>query len=198
MSGSSAGHVAVGCGSSYGQVRVKFSWKFPGQVRVKFARKCSGKFTVGCGSNYGQVRAKFAWKCPGQVTFRCGSSSRGNVRVKLRSGASQVRVWLGCDVLTQGCRGQGQSGAPEADSRPRSKAGHGGTHSTVLDTASSGDWSGRGVTSSPRDVGARVSQVRLKLIPGPCRKPTMGEPVRRCSTRHPLGISPVGVIAISR
>ena len=47
-------------------------------------------------------------------------------------------------------------------------------------------------TSSPRDVGARVSQVRLKLIPGPCRKPTMGEPIRRCSTRHPLGVSPVG------
>ena len=47
---------------------------------------------------------------------------------------------------------------------------------------------GRGVTSLPRDVGARVSQGHLKLIPGPFRKPTMGEPIRRCSTRHPLGI----------
>ena len=34
--------------------------------------------------------------------------------------------------------------------------------------------------------------MRLKLIPGPCGKPTMGEPIRRFSTRHPLGISPVG------
>ena len=79
------------------------------------------------GSSYGQAWVKFSRKCPGQVL------------VKLRSSAGQVRVWFGCDVLTQECRGQGQSGAPEADSRPMSEADHGGTHSSVLDTASSGD-----------------------------------------------------------
>ena len=88
-------------------------------------------------SSAGQVRAEMYGSSAGQVTVRCGSGSRGNDRVKLRSSAGQVRVW--CDVLTQGCRGQGQSGAPEADSRPMSKADHGGTHSSVFDMASSGD-----------------------------------------------------------
>ena len=85
------------------------------------------------------------------------------MRVKLRSGAGQVRA---------------EMFGPSADQvRGSVRVRYG---------------SGSGVTSSPRDVGARVSQVRLKLIPGPCRKPTMGEPIRRCSTRHPLEISPVG------
>ena len=88
--------------------------------------------------------------------------------------------------------GPSQSGAPETDSRPVSKADHRSTYSSVFDVASAGNWSGRGVTSSPRDVGARISQGHLKLIPGPCRKPTMGAPIRRCSTRHSLGINPVG------
>ena len=40
------------------------------------------------------------------------------------------------------------------------------------------------LTSSPRDDEARVSQGHLKLTPGPCRRPTMGAPIRRRSTRH--------------
>ena len=52
-------------------------------------------------------------------------------------------------------------------------------------------------TSSLRYVGARVGQGHLKLTPGPCRRPTMGAPICRRSTRHLLGISPVGVLASS-
>ena len=48
------------------------------------------------------------------------------------------------------------------------------------------------LTSSPRDLGTRVSQGHLKLSPSPCSRPNMGAPILRRSMRHLLGISPVG------
>ena len=79
------------------------------------------------GSSSGQVRVKTSGSSAGQVCVNTSGSSSGQVRVMLN------------DVLIQGCRSQGQSGAPEADSRPMTKADHGRTHSSVFDAASSGD-----------------------------------------------------------
>ena len=93
------------------------------------------------------MRVGFVLKTSGSSAGQVRVRSPGKVRVGFAPKHGSSR-----DVLTQGCRGQGQSGAPEADSRSMSKADHGGTHSSVLDTASSGDWSGRGWLPHPGEA----------------------------------------------
>ena len=110
--------------------------------------------------------------------------------VKLRSSAGQVRAEMSGSSAGQVRARCGSSSCGNV----RVKCGSSSRGNVRVKCGSSyGQVRVELVTSSPRDVEARVSQARLKLIPGPCRKTTMGEPIRRCSTRHPLGISPVGV-----
>ena len=143
-------------GSGFGARSVGFGGVRVSQVYVKFG-SCAGPVRdIGAGQVYAKVCVKFALKH----------------RSNSMSGSPGVQGPLNAP-------GEARSGASKFEPRAAQRASHGGTHSLAIYVRVA--WRVKSprlvlLTFSPRDVGARVSQAHLKLIPSPCQKPTMGHP----------------------